>query len=332
MGAGTKSIKQPILSLILLTVLGTIGASILIIHSSFKPAPQPVFLENPTLPTVKSSTTHGLSLSSPTNFKKAGSPEKYDRETLFEKINGKAPLYLDAGFIELASQRFIQVDDSSQWFELYIYDMATTANAFSVYSTQRRYDSSTSQPLSHLRHYTTENGLYLQLGRFYMEYIGSSQSLNLQEAMVGSVLALLAKNRIKTTPIKEITLFPTEDLNPNSLKLYLANTFGSQALSNTFIGQYLVDGQPITGFISNQQDSAQAEHVAGVYYQFLLDSGATPLENSNSKIKYFDLFGTIESVFQTANYVGGIHEGDNLKNSQLISERLLKRLQASTGP
>ena len=155
MGSGKKSVQQPILSLILLAVLGTIAVSILSIHSSFKPVPPPAFLEDPTV--------HSFTLSSPSQFAKAGPSERYDHETLFEKINGKAPLYLNGGFVDLQTQRFVQKDDSQQWFEFYLYDMTNDTNAFSVYSTQRRPDATLSEALSSLRHYNTENGLYLQV-------------------------------------------------------------------------------------------------------------------------------------------------------------------------
>lgn len=332
MASGKKGAKQPILSLILFAVLGAIAVSILSIHSAFIPAPPPAFLEDSPVPSVHSSTAHSFTLSSPPQFEKAGPSEKYDSEGLFEKINGKAPLYLNAGFIELQSQRFVHKDDSHQWFEFSLYDMAADTNAFSVFSTQRRPDGTISPSLFAYEHYHTENGLYLQLGRYYIECVGSSESALLKEGMVKTVLALLAENTIKTTAIAELNLFAKEGLSPHTLKLYLADVFGSEALTHTFVGQYIIDDLPITGFISKQKSSEQAVRVGHDYYQFLIDSGGTPLVDGDGKIKYLNLFGTIESIFQTGIYVAGVHEADNLKNAQIISSRLLKRLQSQISP
>jgi len=323
--------QQPILSLILLAVLSAIAISILSIHWTFKPAPLPAFLENTAIPSVDHSTPPGLILSSPSQFEIAGPSEKYDSQGLFEKINGKAPLYLNAGFVKLLSQRFVQKDDSQQWFEFYLYDMTTDTNAFSVFSTQRRPDGMASSSLSEYEHYSTENGLYLQLGRYYIEIIGSSESALLKEGMIKTVLTLLTENTIKITAIAELNLFPEEGLNPHSMKLYLADVFGSEALTNTFVGQYIVDNLPVTGYISKQKSSEQAMRVNRDYYQFLIDSGGTPLADDGN-VKYLNLFGTIESIFQTGIYVAGVHEADNLKSAQIISKRLLKRLQSPIRP
>ena len=62
----------------------------------------------------------------------------YDSISLSDKINGKAELYLAAGFARLETQRFALTDNPGQWMERYLYDMGQHANAFSVFSAQRR--------------------------------------------------------------------------------------------------------------------------------------------------------------------------------------------------
>ncbi|MHC4193058.1 MAG: DUF6599 family protein, partial [Planctomycetota bacterium] len=74
----------------------------------------------------------------PAGFKALSTTEVYDSANLFEKINGKATFYLDCGFRELLTQRFVSESDEDIWMELYVYDMSNIANAFSVFSTQKR--------------------------------------------------------------------------------------------------------------------------------------------------------------------------------------------------
>lgn len=331
MGVEKKGGKQPIVSFILLTILTAIVASTLAVHSTFQPAPPPSFLnERPTTSHINYSTTRQLIITPPPQFIRSGQAEKYDSKTLFEKINGKAPLYIDGGFVELVNQRLMHKNDMNQWFEVFVYNMGADANAFSLFSTQRRPDSTISSTLKAFDHYNTENGLYVRLGRYYIECIGSSTDVLLRKAMIQTVQAILAENLIETKPIAELGLFPKENLTPNSYKLYLANTFGSQVLTNTFLGSYTIDDIPVTAFISKQGDSAF--QVAKGYKQFLIDSGATPAVAKDGRIQYLDLFGTIESIFQIGPYLAGVHEADNLKSAQVLSEQLLKRLQKETLP
>ena len=65
----------------------------------------------------------------------------YTKESLYEKINGKAPFYTEAGFENLLTQRFVSKENENLWMELFLYDMGNVRNAFSVFSTQRRPDA-----------------------------------------------------------------------------------------------------------------------------------------------------------------------------------------------
>jgi hypothetical protein len=65
-------------------------------------------------------------------------PERFGPDTLYEKINGRADLYLSSGFVSLNTQRFAMDSTAGAWVEVFVYDMATPENAFSVFSMQRR--------------------------------------------------------------------------------------------------------------------------------------------------------------------------------------------------
>ena len=68
----------------------------------------------------------------PDGFKKLSETETYDAGNLYEKINGKAPLYTESGFVKLFTQRLISKDDENLWMELFVFDMAAIKNAFSI--------------------------------------------------------------------------------------------------------------------------------------------------------------------------------------------------------
>src|SRR3989304_2728374 len=60
-------------------------------------------------------------------------PESFGPEDLFNKIDGKAELYLSAGFVNLTCQRFSEKNKPESWAEIYIYNMAEPRNAFAVF-------------------------------------------------------------------------------------------------------------------------------------------------------------------------------------------------------
>jgi len=299
-------------SVILLAVLCCIGASILWIHEKNN---QPDF-STYSLPESSQFSFDSLELipgsplTLPVNFDFSGKREQYNSETLYEKINGKAPLYLGAGFSTLSTQRFMHREDPSLWFELYVYDMGTALNAFSVYSNQKRPGATVISSLGPRDHYKTENGLYLRHCNYYIECIGSSSSALLDEAMLATGQDLLSADPGSGATITELQLFPNENLVPGSFKLILNNAFGSEALHNTFIAKYRLNDQLVTAFISIQESPGKAIQAAESYYQFLIDNEGTP-DNSVNSMQLVDLYGLVEIVFAAGPYVAGIHEGES---------------------
>ena len=100
--------------------------------------------------------------------------ERYDAATLSDKIDGKADLYLSAGFQHLECRRYALASDKRLWMERFIYNMGDHSNAYSVYSAQRRSDVQPSNLTANA--YLSANSLFLVHGPYYLEIIGSAAS------------------------------------------------------------------------------------------------------------------------------------------------------------
>jgi len=261
----------------------------------------------------------------PAGFKTLSEAEIYNPENLYEKINGKAPLYLESGFVELFTQRFVNSNDDNLWMELFVYDMATIRNAFSVYSVQKRADVELLPSMQFA--YKTSNGLYFVHGKYYIELVGSSESAELLGVM-GQVADKISSTlpADKETKIDELALFPEEDLVLGSTKLYLASAFGFEGLTDTFIARYKFGDEIITAFLSKKGSDAEAITIFGNYYKFLLDNGGKELPTTNPKIKFVDFYGTLEIVAVAGPFVFGIHEAENPQLAAKVQKRLINKL------
>ena len=67
----------------------------------------------------------------------AEGPRIYDSETLFEYLNGGAPLYLDFGFQSMVHARYQLGDDSLSSVTIDVYDMGSDLGAFGLYRSAR---------------------------------------------------------------------------------------------------------------------------------------------------------------------------------------------------
>jgi hypothetical protein len=277
----------------------------------------------------KSETPLELSSLVPAGFEMLSKAEIYNSENLYEKINGKAPLYLEAGFKELSTQRFVKTGDPNLWMELYIYDMGNIKNAFSVYSVQRRAEVETFASMQFA--YKTSNALYFVHGKYYIEIVGSSESGELFRAI--SEVAQKIGTNLTVDPnacIAELAFFPQENLVPGSTKLYLVNAFGFEKLTNIFTAKYQFGNETVTAFLSKRADSRDAKAIAESYRNFLIENGAVIKNTTNKTIvdKVMDFYGTTEIVFTAGPFVAGIHEAESQQMAEILVEILINKLNS----
>jgi len=267
----------------------------------------------------------------PVGFAAFSDMETYDSENLYEKIDGKAPLYTESGFEKLQTQRFADKNHPDKiGMEIYIYDMGNVRNAFCVYSTQKRAEA---EPLPAMKFaYKAGNALFLVHGRYYIELIGFSEEDSLSKAMIEVVQKCRTNLTVGgETDIPEMNLFPAENLIAESAKLYLKDAFGFEGLTNTFTAQYKFGNNVITAFFSKCLDQKIAQQTAENYCSFLVSNGGIikPAASKIAGCKIIDLYGSIEIVFTTGPFAAGIHEAENLKDAVNLAEILFNKLNES---
>jgi len=100
----------------------------------------------------------------------SGSVRTFDPITLYEKINGSAPQYLERGFRKL---HFLNLENASSGLELavYAYDQGSLPNALDIFSTQKDKDVQVSKTGGMLD-YPTSNGAIAILGPYYIKLEG----------------------------------------------------------------------------------------------------------------------------------------------------------------
>jgi len=262
----------------------------------------------------------------PAGFEKLSEPETFDSKNLYNKINGKAGLYLESGFEKLTSQRFVNAVDAEVWMEIFVYDMGLARNAFAVYSVQRRPDA---EPLvTPMIGYKTGGAVFLLAGGYYIEIIGSAETNQLSQAMLTVANAFMQKVKPEDNIIPELQLFPQANLIAHSYKLNSSNAFGFDGFTDTFSAGYRFGDGTATAFISRRSDSKQARKLAGEYYKFLIENGATdkPAIARNINGKAVEFYGAIEVAFAVGPFVAGVHDAENEDSAKQLTVQLYEKL------
>jgi hypothetical protein len=323
---------ESVISICLLAVLFIIGVGVFLKQSNYnisRYGEGEAVVSKPEAQNTKPETGLELSSLAPADFETLSKAESYNTDSLYEKIDGKAPLYLEAGFKELTTQRFVSKSDPNLWMELYIYDMGNIKNAFGVYSEQRREGSEAFPSIQFA--YKTGNALYFVDGKYYIEIVGSSESGELSKAIAEAAQKAKANLTIDpNTSIAELAFFPQENLVSDNFKLYVVNAFGCEKLTNIFTARYKIENENVTAFISKRADSKEAEAMAESYRKFLVENGAV-IKNTDNKAlagKVIDSYDTTEIVFTVGPFVAGVHETDNQQAAENIAEILINKLKS----
>jgi len=326
--------SEPIISILLLIILLLIGLGVFIKQFNFNIGQFGVGADL-SLQQEREITKIGrdFEIHAPDVFKKLSEIEFYNPDNLYEKINGKAPLYTESGFVKLATQNFVSNDDESLWLEIHIFDMSNVRNAFSVYSIQRRAEAMVWGTWGPRYTYKTGNSLYFICDQYYVEIVGSTVSQNLFKAIeeIAKYLKVALKGDKKVSDIAELALFPVANVIEGSAKLYRANAFGFAGFTDIFTCRYELNGKLITAFLSNRSDMRNARATADSYYKFLIENSAQSQETDNQILKnhevhVLDFYGTTEIVFSIGSFVSGIHEADDRQAAEEIATRLIEKL------
>lgn len=253
-------------------------------------------------------------------------PESFGSENLSDKINGKAELYLSAGFARLVSQRFTMEAEPTAWMEVFIYDMGSPRGSYAVYSMQKRSDAIELDMGDFA--YRTENALYFVHGSYYVEIVASIA----QERMAGLILSFgdnfIHKTTTGTQAINEFTLFPTKHLNKASIALLPSDAFGFQQFDSIFTAQYTVGDAELTAFLSRRQSTVEAATLVESYTSFLREFGGTELESTLNipGVRLVEIMDTFELIFSRGSILAGVHGAENRKAAEELALMLNRSL------
>lgn len=324
--------RQTILSLVILSVLVLIASGILITQTRFNPAilPKEALLPSAGL-TGSNAAPAAIEAFSPLppNLAPLTAPEMFEGGTLSDKINGKAELYLSAGFSSLVSQRYRDALAPDLWLEAFVYDMGSAKNAFAVFSAQRRENA---ESLDFARYaYRSPNAVFLIHGQYYLEFIASQASSRVLQSM-----ELLAANFMRNTPtetlaIAEQDLFPKPGLTAGSIALIATDAFGYERLDQVYTAEYRLNDEPAMAYLSRRQAPEAARDLADSYGNFLLNFGGQnidrPLPIKNARI--IEILDTYEIVFSYGPFLAGVREAASVDLAANLAIQLFNQIKGA---
>ena len=325
--------KQTLVSLVILGVLAIIAGGVFTAQFSYFPAVQQqasnLAVGDKTQPAPAAAAEPAL-ITSPTGQIPMTPLEAFDAATLSDKINGKAELYLSAGFKRLHSQRFKTENSGDVWMEVFVYDMQTPQNTFSVFSAQRREDA---QALDLGQYgYQTANAIFFAHGPYYVEIVASDRSEAIRQPMHTFAETFIKAHPVETRTIDEKALFPEEGLIEDSIALVSADAFGFERFDQIFTAVYQIGNTELMAYFSRRESPNEAQELAKSYADFLMAFGGSATESDlaipSAKVIY--ILDTYEVVFSHGPYLVGVREATAQQAAQNLALQLVNRINETT--
>jgi hypothetical protein len=315
----------------ILAVLGLITVCLLVLQSRFNPAvsvarlaplkgkSQGVSGQTPAATAAFLPEVQGLNPLAPV--------ESFGPDNLSDKIDGKAELYLSAGFNEMSCRKFGLDSAGNAYVEVFIYDMGSAPNAFAVFSGQRR-PGSPAIPLT-ANAYATANALFFTRGRYYVEIVADRAAEGLQSSLEIYAKALLAKLPAEGDSEGAKALFPKDGLATDSVRLSASDAFGLEGFNNVLTGEYSLKGGKATGFIAPRETPGQAQADARRYLEFLAANGYQKVQTSGAPadLPVLSLENSFEIVFVQGKTLAGVHDATSPEAALQLAAKLQSGLK-----
>ncbi|MGA2786824.1 MAG: DUF6599 family protein [Verrucomicrobiota bacterium] len=256
-------------------------------------------------------------------LKPMGDTEFYNSDNLFEKIDGRAPAYLNFNFQQLRCRSFSVTGASGSFVDVYEYCFDTPVNAFGMFSLER---DPKGEPLVFAPDgYASGMGFFFRQGPRYIQVMASDQN-----AKTLDLAKAVAEDRAKNLPADDAGLdarrrLPATGLDPASVQFVQENAQGQAFLKNVFQAKYDFDGQKLPFFLM-VTTPAEAAAAWKSYQDFAGQFGGqvTALPDVNgAKIFMSKNFGTWKVIYQRDGEIGGVVDAADGDQARAFVEKYL---------
>jgi len=260
--------------------------------------------------------------------------ESYNPESLSDKIDGKAELYLASNFQEMACRAFAAGDAAGARVETFLYAMESPKDAFAVFSGQRRPGA---DPLTLTQNaYATENAVFLTKGRYYMEFVADHASPELRPALESLAQALMSALPEDSAQGGDTKLFPAKGLRQDSVRLAVTDALGMEGLENVYTCEYELPGGEASAFLAVRDTPETAASQAQAYAAFLVANGFketapgkdVPPLPPGAKVLAFE--NMVQVVMAKGRVLAGVHDAANRASALELAGQLAKSLEENT--
>jgi hypothetical protein len=227
--------------------------------------------------------------------------EVFNRNNLYERINGAAPLFLENNFQEMTSMVYTQGED---YITIQAYRHATPEDAFGMYASERSTEM-TFYPEIGGEAQGDEYGLYFFSGCMYVKISAGNEGENFTSAMRQIAKGFAEKIDPNAAYPPVFAKFPKQGAIPYTEAFITNNYIGHNFLKPVYTVNYEINNKKFQVFAIDAKTVENAKNILTAYFEFTKQ--AEPL--SESKLLITDRYnGNIPAILKGQYIVGAFNE------------------------
>ncbi len=279
----------------------------------------------PEPPALSEDSTDGSAPPPPAGWIVVEGPTPYNADSLFEYLNGGAPLYLKYGFQGLTQTRYQLGDDPFASVTLDIYDMGSELGAFGVYR-------SILPPGVDVEDWGVEGYLTGTVAAAWRGSVYIHGEADDDRPELVDVLGHVVSSAVEAVAGQDalpavLEVLPHESLVPGSERYVAADLFGHAFLPGGVVASYDIDGVEAQLFFSELADAAKAAEALERlrrHQEEWGDVGAEITDLGEGGFRFVDPGLGAGMVVRAGDVVAGVHgptDADHLVHELLMNLR-----------
>lgn len=203
------------------------------------------------------------------------SPDKeiFNRDNLFERINGAAPLYLENNFQEMTSLEYLQDDN---YITIQAYRHQTPEDAFGMYASERSPDMDFYSNIGGEAQ-GDGFGLYFFSGCMYIKMMASDDAEPIQKAMQTIAQHFATQIDPHAGYPAAFALLPQAGRIPHTAAYITQNYIGHDFLHPAYVADYEYNNRTVQFFLIDGKTTEGAQQILTRYLRFAQQTD-TPAE------------------------------------------------------
>ncbi len=231
---------------------------------------------------------------------------QFTAENLYERINGRAELYLAYDVISLTTATFEDKTDIRRFVEVSVFDMGNPTNAFGIFSVER-FQGDPPLDLGRMS-YRSDSNAYIWKGKYYITIVVSDSTEEFQQISLDLANKVTAALIDSGERVWGLSALPQDNLITDSVQYFKVDAMGLNFMQNTYTAEYLKGNTTIKVFLSQQASPDAALDLVERYAEYSQEygQGYKRTKIDGAEFVLCDMGGTFDVIFQKGRIISGV--------------------------